>query len=293
MKLGDHDISYDEYRYFYLKFRDDHESRADTDYDDTMKKEIEDALKKKYAVSDYAAERGVALSSDDEKNIKEQKSQYIEYYGGKEGFESVLAEEHMNEKLFVELLKAQALEEKLRSFEYDEFTGSIRSDDATVEAYINDNFIHATQILIRNEENEDIIANKKLADEIHERAVNGEDFDSLILQYNEDSYMNGETVGYYFVEGQLIPAFEDAAQALELNEISDVIPSYLGWHIIKRLPLDKDYINDNFEELRTIYKSKMFNDNVSSMAASVPIAYTEYYDTLTPQMLINNIKKAD
>lgn len=76
---------------------------------------------------------------------------------------------------------------------------------------------------------------KAKAQEILDRIKNGEDFDALMKEFNEDT---GETEkGYTFTEGQMqLPEFETAAFALNIDEISDLVETTLGYHIIKRIP---------------------------------------------------------
>lgn len=71
------------------------------------------------------------------------------------------------------------------------------------------------------------------AEEIMTRAKNGEDFDALMDEFNEDT---GEPEGgYTFGPGEMDEAFETAAFALGIDEISDVVESSYGYHIIKRI----------------------------------------------------------
>mgnify|MGYP002559324835 FL=1 len=75
---------------------------------------------------------------------------------------------------------------------------------------------------------------KAKAQEILDRIKNGEDFDALMKEFNEDT---GETEkGYTFTAGQMQPEFEAAAFALNLDEVSDLVQTTYGYHIIKRIP---------------------------------------------------------
>lgn len=72
---------------------------------------------------------------------------------------------------------------------------------------------------------------KELAYSIRDRATDTEepeDFESLAAEYNEDDAMT-----YTFGRGETATAFEEAAFNLDKNEISDVIQTESGYHIIK------------------------------------------------------------
>jgi peptidyl-prolyl cis-trans isomerase C len=68
---------------------------------------------------------------------------------------------------------------------------------------------------------------------IRKRALKGEDFGRLAQQYSEDgSAQHGGDLGY-FTHGMMVPQFEEAAFALKKGEISDVVETRFGYHLIK------------------------------------------------------------
>jgi parvulin-like peptidyl-prolyl isomerase len=75
---------------------------------------------------------------------------------------------------------------------------------------------------------------KKKADELYTKAAAGEDFAKLAKQYSQDpgSAANGGDLGY-FAKGKMVPAFEEAAFALKVGEISKPVRTVYGYHIIK------------------------------------------------------------
>lgn len=293
MRVGGNKVTYNEYRYFYMNYRTSHENAGETDYAGTLKKEIEDALRQKYAKINLAKEHKVTLDDSDLSGVDNTKANNIASYGGEEALKTALEKSALTEDLYYSLLKFQALDEKLRVYITDESSGIIVSDDKTVEEFIYNHFIHATHILILNKEGDDIAANLKLATELQKRAASGEDFFKLMDEYNEDPGMKGNNTGYYFTDGQLIPEFEKAAKALAVGEISDAVLSGNGYHIIKRLPLDPDYINEHFEELRTAYKARMFNIMIEELSSGLKVEYTDLYNKLDDAALAGNtyIKK--
>ncbi|MDD4772858.1 MAG: peptidylprolyl isomerase [Eubacteriales bacterium] len=288
MQVGGNKISYDEYRYFYINHRNSHENAGETGYADTLKGQVEASLRMKYAKMNMAKEHKLTLNENDMTAVANMKNYYIESYGDIETFRNALAQGALTEELFDDLLEFQALDEKLYEYIIDEYSGLVISDDKTVEAYINNHFIHATHILILNEAGDDIAANLRLASELRDRALSGEDFNGLIDQYNEDPGMEGDNTGYYFTNGQIIAEFENAARALDIGEISEVVLSQNGYHIIKRLTLDPEYIDEHFEDLRKAYKARMYAVLTEERAAVIEVEYTDAYDEMDDAALVAN-----
>lgn len=123
--------------------------------------------------------------------------------------------------------------------------------------------------------------------EILSMAKNGEDFDALVAEYNEDPGMNTYTGGYYFGEGQMVQEFEDATKALAENEISDIVETPYGYHIILRLPLDDESIatSDKFSELAYTDFDAFFTQKIEE----IPFVELEGFE----QAIVNIKAEAD
>ena len=78
-------------------------------------------------------------------------------------------------------------------------------------------------------------------------------FDTLMMEYSEDTGLSSYPDGYTAYQGQMVEEFETAALALNVGEISDVVESLYGYHIIMRTPLDP-------EEYRADYVAIQMDD---------------------------------
>ncbi|GAB4127412.1 MAG: hypothetical protein OHK0045_19830 [Raineya sp.] len=99
--------------------------------------------------------------------------------------------------------------------------------------------VNASHILIKvspEAEPQDTLAAYNKIKQIRERALKGEDFASLARQFSEDpsASSNGGNLGY-FTALQMVYPFENAAYKTPKGQISDIIRTDFGYHIIKVL----------------------------------------------------------
>jgi peptidyl-prolyl cis-trans isomerase C len=76
---------------------------------------------------------------------------------------------------------------------------------------------------------------EQLAKALKARAEKGEDFVMLVKQYSEDPGSKDKGGEYTFPRGRMVPEFEAAAFTLKTNQISEVVETQYGYHIIKLL----------------------------------------------------------
>lgn len=108
------------------------------------------------------------------------------------------------------------------------------------------------------------------AGEIYELAVNGENnFQDLAAKYSEDA-----NITYSFGKGEMDQVFEDAAFRLETDEISQVVESESGYHIIKCInTFNREETDANklkiVEQRRKEVFGQEYDEFVSSLARSL------------------------
>jgi peptidyl-prolyl cis-trans isomerase D len=121
------------------------------------------------------------------------------------------------------------------------FASGVAVTDREIQRYYQQNSfryetpeqIQASHILFKTGPDKDEEAVRKKAEEVLAQAKAGADFAELARQYSEDtSAENGGDLGL-FGRGQMVPEFETAAFALQEGEVSDLVRSTYGYHIIK------------------------------------------------------------
>ena len=130
---------------------------------------------------------------------------------------------------------------KYALLEVDKVRERVQVPDADVEAFYTQNKaqyttegrVRASHILLKTE-GKDEAAVKTKAEALLAQARSGADFAALAKANSEDegSAVNGGDLNY-FGRGQMVPEFEQAAFAMKAGDISDVIKTTFGFHIIK------------------------------------------------------------
>ena len=80
-----------------------------------------------------------------------------------------------------------------------------------------------------------LVEKESVAKHILDRLNAGEDFSKLAEEYSIDgSRRRGGDLGY-FGRGAMVKEFENASFALKQGEVSGIVKTQFGYHIIKRL----------------------------------------------------------
>lgn len=102
-------------------------------------------------------------------------------------------------------------------------------------------------------------AKRKLADDIRKRAADGEDFSKLAKEFSDDPGSKDNGGEYTFGRGKMVPEFEAAAFSLTTNQVSDVVTTQFGYHIIKlseKIPAKMVSLTEVADDLKEGLKSQ-------------------------------------
>ncbi|MBT4882200.1 MAG: peptidylprolyl isomerase [Flavobacteriales bacterium] len=131
--------------------------------------------------------------------------------------------------------------------------------------------VEVAQIVIKSEittEQKDKIRSK--LNSFRDRVYNGEDFKMLATLYSDDpgSATNGGELGFVN-RGDLVPEFERAAFRLKEGEISEVVESQFGYHIVQLIERRGEQINVRHILIKAkvnataLYAAKQKMDNIA------------------------------
>jgi foldase protein PrsA len=170
-----------------------------------------------------AEEMGIKAT---EEEIQTEIDKYKDFFKSEDEYKESLKENNMTEEYLREEIKTSLV---LNEFK-EEIMGSINISEEEAENYFNENIdsyllVKARHILVDTEEK---------AEELLEQLQSGGDFAELAKNNSQDpgSASAGGDLGY-FPKGQMVPEFEQVAFSLEPGEISDIVKTDFGYHIIK------------------------------------------------------------
>ena len=284
MKVGGFNVSYDFYRYIFLNTRATAEEYGSypegADKTEYLRSLALESIRSAYAVESLAEKYEVTLTKEDEANIE---ADILDARGKltDEEFKTELAGSYMNEEVYRYALRLQYLENRLYAYMISEENGVIISDDASLEKSLATDFVRVEHILLRYDEN-NYSEKLALADEIFAKLKSGTDFEALRKEYSDDTSESGGATGYYFTRGEFETPFEREAFALAEGETSDrAVTTTSGIHIMRRLPLDRNYIDAHYEELRREYATMRYYEIKAETAESLETDLNSSYDEFT------------
>lgn len=267
-------------------------------------------LKQMHAVENKSNELKLKLTADDHKLIEDNKVSVMAQYCGEnateEDFEAFLLSKlyltpdvytYINEnslkyeKLFTESIGAAG--EKITEEEVAEFIDSVP-------------YVSAKHILLMTVngdtgealDDETVAKAKQTADELLAKLQAEADptkraklFDELMFEYNEDPGLAVFPEGYTFTNGEMYPVFEEAVFALEDYEISGIVESQAGYHIIMRVPTHKDSVVNFDYETNTFYTvlayaaTDIYSKRLTGWMSELDVQWAEGFENLTCEQI--------
>ena len=299
-----YDVSYlDSYMQYYTgsSLDWDYTLSDGTNITDYIKSNVYSSVKQHLVLENLANKYGVTLTEGQESAMADSDQTYIDQYGSEEAFEAEIAKLGMRRETYDRVARSNYLYQNLYQLYNTEGSALYASDEDLAIYAADQNYITADHILLSTKDlttgealtDEQKAEKKALAEEIKQKldACEGDIdeltalFQELADQYSEDPGRETYPTGYTFTTGSMVQEFEDAAYALSEGEVSEVVESSFGYHILLRLPLDKSAAAD---ELRVEY----FTNFIAEQVDAATMATSADYDKLDPQAIYEAIVAA-
>ena len=248
-----------------------------TTLQDAMREALEARIKYYTVAITEAENRGLTDTVNAE--VDEQWNSIVEQYGGVDALMEAMESAYLDEPTYRMLLTSNAAFNAIMVDSYG--TAGEKLTDEDVLTWANDNnYLHCKHILFLTQNDDGTDKTDEEKAEIRKEAeatlkelrTLEDDREAMIARFDElmadadDPGMTTFPDGYTFTSNQMVQEFEDGTRALEEYEISDIVESSYGYHIILRLPLDpegktlsQDSGTGDYMTLRADAANELFN----------------------------------
>jgi peptidyl-prolyl cis-trans isomerase D len=143
---------------------------------------------------------------------------------------------------------------------------------ANLPSYQVPNRVHVQHILfmtVGNKTDAEIEETRKKAEDVLKQVKKGGKFDELAKKYSADpgSRDKGGDLGW-IIEGQTVPEFQKVAFSLGVGQVSDVVKTQYGFHIIKVLEKESAHTKP-LEEVKDSIRAPLLNNEVDKQASEI------------------------
>ncbi|MBQ7232836.1 MAG: peptidylprolyl isomerase [Bacillales bacterium] len=253
------------------------EKIAETSAGDITKEELYTTLKDlrgATAIQSLVYEKLLSEKFNVDDEVKEEMDKLKEQYG-----DSLLS--LIQQQIGVDTIAAYEQQLKLNLLINKYVTSKIEITDEELQTAYKEYQpeIRASHILIGS----DVENAEQKAKDLKKQLDEGADFAKLAKENSTDtvSAANGGDLGF-FGPGDMVSEFEDAAYNLKVGEISDVVESQFGYHIIKLVEKPE---KGTFEELESELREQIAQGKITTELTA------QYLDELIQESKVNILDK--
>ena len=221
--------------------------------------------------------------------LKKDMKEFKQRFKSREEFEKYLKEYNLTEDELLEQFRSRRTIQDLRNILRQEMAAKVKVSDADARAFYDrniDKFQHPAQIrvshiLIAVSQNADEAEKKKAREKIEsiqKQLKNGADFADLARKESQcESRNRGGDLGF-FPGGRMVKPFDDAAFKLKPGEMSGIVETRYGYHIIKMQdkrpagPVPFDEVKDKIKRyLAQVQIEQMYADYLKQLRKKADI----------------------
>lgn len=255
-KVAGEEIKKEEFKKVFEIFKNQYEKQFGTEvwnqemdgkkFIEVAREKLLDMLVDERLQLNKAKELGITVTDEEvNSNIENTKK----YFDTEEKFNEYLKGQGMDLEYFKQSVRKELIKSKLN----EKLTANVTVTDDEVKVYYD---THQNEFM-KVKASHVLLDTKEEAEKILARAKAGEDFAELAKQYSKDPSAKENSGNLdYFGHGDMVEPFEKAAFALKPGEISDVVQTDFGFHVIKV----EDSKLDKFEDVKEQLKATMLSE---------------------------------
>lgn len=241
-----------------------------------------------HVVLQHFNDLGMSLSYADQKALQQQLSDTIESVGGMEMYTQLLADMGFTPDTYSNMSYSSACYRALDEYYYGENGVNLPTDEELIKQFEETypDALAAEHILIsltdpttgetRTEDQAKAEAQKVL-----DRLNAGENFEDVMNEVSEDPGLASYPDGYVFTEGQMLQPFYEATLALQEGEVSGLVQTEAGFHIIKRIPVDYTAMLESYRSTLISAMGATMDNLLAQWMEEADVQTTDTYDQIT------------
>ncbi|MDR0293556.1 MAG: peptidyl-prolyl cis-trans isomerase [Oscillospiraceae bacterium] len=240
-----------------------------------------------------AAELGYELTEEEESGIDWAVTWEIDEWGGWDAFLEAMGAAGLTEETYrFYAYTVPALRDKLISGLFGPGGPYAPGEDA-LWTYYSGNYVTVSYIfLLATDEYGEMLTGdqwetqRSVAEALRRKAVSGEDFFGMVELYGQDYLMSLSPWGMPVPFGMIGTAFDTAMSALKEGEISEVVATDEGFYIILRLPEDREWFEQNREEIWYSCAFEAFSEKIDEWGRGMTVEVSGAFYELDPMEMV-------
>ncbi|MBE6542959.1 MAG: hypothetical protein E7675_01020 [Ruminococcaceae bacterium] len=270
LTVGDTEISYDLFRYFYCSYK-----YAEGNENKTHEEIVEEAitrLKELVAIEEMADTYDLEVGKDTLKLLKQEMEAMRASYKTEEEMIESLNKGYVCEKVYYDIYYFIELEYVVSSY-FSDVANRLTTDEE-IKKEVKDTFLAAMNIVIYPDTEHDGLRGEALAKALRQRILDGEDMAALAKEYSDDKNIEPR----YFAPMTMQAYFEEKVGSLKIGEVSEVYETELGYSITKRIEITDDYIKNNIDSLREEFVYSEYLKVMTQHTSSYEVVFADDFD---------------